>query len=99
MNKHTPGPWYLRVNRHRNCDGSMWGWLDTQQAGDQRPPTGVNVGWSEGSVSEANARLIAAAPDLLDAAQNVIKWADGCMDVSSLDQLRQAIKKATGDEA
>lgn len=57
----TPGPWYLRTNRHRNTDGTSWGWLDTQQAGDQNPPAGVNVTWSSGRRSENNADFIAAA--------------------------------------
>lgn len=60
-NEATPGPWYLRTNRHRNTDGTAWGWLDTQQAGDQNPPAGVNVTWSSGRKSDSNAMYLAAA--------------------------------------
>ena len=110
--KHTPGPWYLRTNRHPNTDGTKWGWLDANQAGDQRPPSGVNVTWSAGQTSEANARLIAAAPELLEAAQMVIAWYEAEDDHSKADfyermqmcrdsesALRAAIAKATGEQA
>lgn len=68
MSGHTPGPWYLRRNRHADTDGREWGWLDTQPPGGaQRPPEGVRVEWTAGTTSYANARLIAAAPRMSDA--------------------------------
>jgi len=59
----TPGPWYLRTNRHPETDGRPWGWLDTKEpgSGSQAPPPGVSVTWTRGERSEANARFIAAA--------------------------------------
>jgi hypothetical protein len=63
MSKHTPGPWGIRqYSAHTGF--SVWGggrgsiaerWYDGPQAGDYGPEI------------EANARLIAAAPDLLAA--------------------------------
>lgn len=58
---HTPGPWYAeRENSHAgdvatcHWDGGEW-W------------SVFSLRWGEGGSAEANARLIAAAPDLLEA--------------------------------
>ena len=57
----TPGPWYLRTNRHPTTDGRAWGWLDTQPpGGGQYAPPGLQITWERGSKSEANADYIAA---------------------------------------
>jgi len=57
----TPGPWYLRTNRHPTTDGRAWGWLDTQPpGGSQYAPPGLQITWERGSKSEANAGYIAA---------------------------------------
>ena len=103
---HTPGPWYLRVNTHRNCDGSKWGWVDTQQAGCQRPPSGVSVGWSEGETSFANACLVVAAPDMLAALKRLLSLAkkqldqsathDGMTNCGAIAAARHAIARAEG---
>ena len=53
MSKHTPGPWEAR----EHSDGSHW-FVDW------------DGGWTAGDeLSEANARLIAAAPELLEACE------------------------------
>lgn len=83
--KHTPGPW--EINRE---------WMD----GEWRQ---VVSGWDEkwlrlsvaGNIGEANARLIAAAPELLEALEKALP------DLSGQDLLRAraAIAKATGQDA
>ena len=45
--------------------------------------------------SEANARLIAAAPDLLEALQN-LENDDGCIPKHAWDMVQNAINKASG---
>ena len=72
MSEHTPGPWFMRVNRHRDTNGSKWGWVDSNNSGSQRPPAGVNVCWTEGETSHANSRLISAAPELLEALEKCV---------------------------
>lgn len=57
----TPGPWYLRTNRHPTTDGRAWGWLDTQPpGGSQYAPPGLQITWERGSKSATNAAYIAA---------------------------------------
>ena len=61
---HTPGPWDCFVG---NADGR--GLIRIEQYG-----TGQHIAsMQRGAVSEANARLIAAAPDLLEAMQACVR--------------------------
>lgn len=62
--KPTPA-WFIRTNRHVSTDGRPWGWLDgAPSGGPQHPIPGVQVTWTRGDRSEANADYIAAAyPD------------------------------------
>lgn len=68
MSKHTPGPWEERTDAHgrgRISAGGVWiatTWLATGDGNDapQLP-------------ARANARLIAAAPDLLEALKAIVK--------------------------
>jgi len=96
--KHTPGPWYVRTNRHPETDGRPWGWLDAKPPGSgQNAIPGVSVTWTRGERSEANARLIAAAPDMLEKLQYAVEIlsAEG-YDVAPI---RETIAKATGGAA
>lgn len=72
MTAFTPGPWH-------------WSTIDDDQANEDEPYHFIqiekNSGWRgedymsvSGVCSEANARLIAAAPDLLEALQEVMGW-------------------------
>lgn len=82
--KHTPGKW--RVNGKyidsNQSDGMIQevAWLGDVGYGDRM----------------ANARLIAAAPDLLEALQAVVRVADRQTD--EFDMARAAISKALGEE-
>ena len=59
---HTPGRLYIRTNRHPNIDGTPWGWVDLYEPGSMRQssPAGIQVTWSRGQKSEANARRLVA---------------------------------------
>ncbi len=106
--KHTPGPWYaLRGQRNISI---------RHKTGDRLLPM-VNVASVRGQFptdcpygsSEANARLIAAAPELLDALIALLSVAPskapgaglivGAEEkhANALQAARAAIKKATGD--
>lgn len=96
--KHTPGPWLTdRNNVHtgqiatvHHCIGNDWIEIWT----DKWAETGLGEG-----EQEANARLIAAAPDLLAALQSVLANSldsQGLADAHK--QARAAIAKATNPD-
>jgi len=60
-NKHTPGPWYAESGHEQRNGQLYWQVTDGNDAIMQN-----QFCWCQGS-QEANARLIAAAPDLLEA--------------------------------
>jgi len=65
MNAHTPGPWQID---HNNCHSGQVAVCH----GDEEGYVEVwSENWSEGTSQSANARLIAAAPDLLAELQNI----------------------------
>src|SRR5689334_1751172 len=102
--KHTPGPWYATADPDR----ATW-WISQQPEG--------GTFWIAEAVdglmndeTEPNARLIAAAPDLLEACQAIdalmenlwkaIDWGKSFnLDVQKLNEaplkIKRAIKKAT----
>jgi hypothetical protein len=89
--KHTPGPWfahgrYIGTKNHKSAIGEC------------RSASGC---WSDDEPASANARLIAAAPDLLDAALSTIDTIEGgpTQVADAITALRAAIAKATGEGA
>jgi len=62
MNKHTPAPWTVREVQHSNVPGQRAFAIDFNEVQEQV------VDWV---YEEADAKLIAAAPDLLDALQDL----------------------------
>jgi hypothetical protein len=92
MSQHTPGPWEIdQAIRHGFT-------VYSQQAG-------FIVGYMDeegryGAVeSEANARLIAAAPDLLEALEELLVQREGHYSTQTAwDKARAAIAKARGEK-
>lgn len=97
MNKHTPGPW-LTVR-----DNSI-----------SLPPFDLRIVWSEkhgdicyvqdddGDNGNSNARLIAAAPELLEALRGLLllhQSHPGQLEPLAVEEARAAIAKAEGREA
>ena len=106
--KHTPGPWKLNETRYPNGDMDVNAFnpnekdyvfqhsalatvsAHTQNHGDWRDRDRSEV--------EANARLIAAAPDLLAAAKEAVAWAaQNGYCAKPFGNLTAAIAKAQGD--
>ena len=88
--KHTPGPWYAESG-HKQQNGQVyWQITDGNDAIMQN-----QFCWCQGS-HEANARLIAAAPDLLEALEAALNEADGVKITAWEDAARAAIAKARG---
>lgn len=107
MSAHTPGPWeYRQASNYCGFAIAPRGTLPTLAA-VERPrgnPHTLNVtAFNFPGDTEANARLIAAAPELLDALRIVMSWIDNwdpnfTLDAewpADRDSARAAIAKAT----
>ncbi len=100
---HTPRPWIVS------------GFTIIAKGGTDEEPCWVaecnhDLQWHPAIDGEANARLIAAAPDLLEAIQGLFEhcamvhkhWGDACNRKeanSAITRAKEAIAKATGEEA
>jgi len=107
---HTPGPWHVVYYDAGDCDYyDHNGPCPSVQAPDEQDCAIVHWDgfkqkyWSSANGNqrqiEANARLIAAAPELLDNLQNLAAILDGdsrCYVVQALAFARAAITKAEG---
>ena len=101
MSKHTPGPWLIEA---QNCHS---GDIATVHNTDEKWVTIYAPHWMETGMDEkeqsANARLIAAAPDLLEALkkisaiENKMYGADWEEIEEARDIADAAIAKATGE--
>ena len=95
---HTPGPWFF----HNLPDGWCISTAKTRRAaGSHNAICGAEADydplWNE-EPNEANARLIAAAPELLEASQSLLTnlLAGGLGSMKQIEALQAAIAKATG---
>ncbi len=103
---HTPGPWFARNQRSNQGHDCGWiiedkgtgriGW--SSRATEKSDLAGFNTSDDELVEQEANARLIAAAPELLAALKAVV--ANHCgnekMFCSTCSPAREVIAKAEG---
>lgn len=64
---------------------------------DKNGPTFILVDGSDSKTNEANARLIAAAPELLEALKDLVKYLKSQSD-SDLEFAEHVIAKAEGNE-
>lgn len=96
--KHTPGEWKVEAD-----------FIDDDESPDYLRITAPGADVASGILIDADARLIAAAPELLEAAQLVIAWFEAEEDHSKADfykrmdmcreseiAIRAAIAKAKG---
>lgn len=92
--KHTPGPWTM----HPRFD-------DGAEVRALAPVAWCGVASTHGASSSqvidaaearANARLIAAAPDLLEACERLLRWAGWPHAEKDIELARAAIAKAKG---
>lgn len=104
--RHTPGPWQYRPNEYDD-----WGFVRALPlpgenighivavAKDTSVPFEAYDEYRERKADpfEANARLIAAAPDMLDALHKAREWLEGWGSAErQLDVINEAISKAEG---
>lgn len=106
--KHTPGPWALETVA--TSVGSCHKIGPFPSSGTRKEvhacvyADGIRLGLDEQTrvaiELAANARLIAAAPELLEALQTMVEECKyTVMEASALDRAVEAIAKATGEQA
>ena len=102
---HTPGPWIVC-----ECDESAIVYIEQDRGAlhDEEPSTIGEIDLAGDGIDKdtglANARLIAAAPDLLAACEELVRGFDGETDCTELLDMidkvaRAALSKAKGGEA
>lgn len=104
--KHTPGPWVAY-----DWGYSHWGVQADRRKGSQNIGRKIaaidnRAGQDAGPEEEANARLIAASPDLLDAVLQLVATLDNVANEhpdelwlgSEYELAKRAILKATGNQ-
>ena len=98
--KHTPGPWEADFETYPimvRSQSETWPLVD--ELGNEEGRAGVFI--ANTGDNKANARLIAAAPDLLEALKDMLdNHEDACTGYGegAADKARAAIAKATGGE-
>ena len=102
MNKHTPGPWSVGVPGPNGCPtiGTNYGLMTAMIAHSRNEPDQIEV-------CNANANLIAAAPDLLEALEIVKNatididssgsWGSIHVTVEDWNIIKSAIARAKGE--
>lgn len=100
--KATPGPWTLELRNVAIADtGDYDGVCDVRGANGERV---VEI-WGDDDQCEINARLIAAAPEMLEALKLAQRWLANCTPVieingpTPLPVIAAVLAKAAGDAA
>lgn len=91
MNKHTKGAWFITQ------DGYSTIYVEARLGGgmlQEVAACGPTEAWQQ---QEANARLIASAPDMLKVLQKIHAY--GYTSVKDFDMVRDVISQATGEPA
>lgn len=89
---HTPGPWQVKPN---SVGGPAVG-PEGSVVADIRTYGGPHVGGRQHPQTDANARLVAAAPDLLEALRCACNYIDKLGGTSS--PYRALLARATGEQ-
>lgn len=94
--QHTKGPWHIGEG---NGDGSIFADSGRVRGTTLYPIAQVSRGWNA-TEDDANARLIASAPDLLDALRDLVSVTTPTYDNRhELAAAIDAIERATGEAA
>ena len=100
--QHTPGPWQLSEYTWKDGSGTYRRVEQVEQFGDVVASVCIrhSANHTLDACGDANARLIAAAPDLLEALQLAVRQNshDMLMTGEELRKCEAAIAKATGEQ-
>jgi hypothetical protein len=103
--KHTPGPWEvigLDIASKHGLGDTKRRWIIAEVA---EGAGGPGFPENQADPAQANAHLIAAAPDMLEAAERLVQELDAIRpdamdeDLDAMPALRRAIAKAKGEAA
>lgn len=103
--KHTAGPWTFSARHPLNACAEVYAddgctSIATCCGGDDAERDEQTGVWGPQPTRNANARLIAAAPDMLDALKGAEEWLSGWASAEPfLTTIRTAIAKAEGGAA
>jgi hypothetical protein len=75
--KHTPGPWEIDREFIRNAEGQMIAEVQRYHYLEIQLPDGTLDVGSEEMPYKANARLMAAAPELIEILEDLLLYGDG----------------------
>ena len=100
--KYTPGPWNLGDKMHEHSDGVVWSVPVWSHNGPEWGKMAAEGLAPTRDMARANAALIAAAPELAEAAQLTLQLLDGLTpeqfergeDKPAREALRAALQKA-----
>lgn len=97
--QHTPGPWYIYPGTHKYPGIEAPGGKTIVIFGEENSEAGVRCNFNgDRETILANARLISAAPDLLEACKSIASeysYSNRRVSEESIELIYAAIKKAT----
>ena len=102
MSKYTKGPWIFYKHDRGNYAGDIASNWKDEKGSNMTRTIAVILSYAVEEEADANARLIATAPELLEACKKYIAAEDGIVSgiadrkASALSCIRQAITKAEG---
>lgn len=101
--QHTPGPWITHP-WSGGSDDPRWRVIQRGSSGGAPGLAVVHPRWNaQGATVEANARLIAAAPEmlalLLRLQESAAYWGDYAVPLGIVDDINKVIEKATAGSA
>jgi hypothetical protein len=101
VSNHTPGPWLLSTYSHGPFKGRAAGVYVDEGDDGENDICEIPQWCGAGDEQEANARLIAAAPDLLAALKHMVGVVEDEFGINAtfggLQNARVAVSKAEGD--
>ena len=89
MTKHTPGPWIARkvlLNARNGEDDCAWAIEQPEHMPHATVFDRAGTG-NDTEAAKANARLIAAAPELLEAIREVVGFFDCAVEINALQKM------------
>ena len=99
-NKHSSAPWIYTPSKNKEHEGMNLFTITPEWPSAWNANGGYPIARTIGDISEANARLIAAAPELLEAVEFLINESKGrgihIKDGIGFQKAKNAIKKAKG---